>query len=225
MVVPDDGPGQTYRIYPNVRLGTNVQIGDFCIIGLPSAGKDDTEIETVIGDDAIIRSHTVIYAGNRIGCGFRTGHGVMLREANQIGDDVSIGSHSVIEHHVQIGNGVRVHSQAFIPEYTTLEDGCWIGPRVVFTNVFHPLCSKAKTCSKGATVRSGAKIGANVTVLPDLEIGEYALVGAGAVVVANVPAYVVVVGHPAKVIKRVTDLTCPYSLIDHPYTLEVAKSP
>jgi acetyltransferase-like isoleucine patch superfamily enzyme len=147
----------------------------------------------------------------------------MLREANQIGDDVSIGSHSVIEHHVQIGNGVRVHSQAFIPEYTTLEDGCWIGPRVVFTNVFHPLCPKAKTCSKGTTVRSGAKIGANATIMPDLEIGENALVGAGAVVVENVPNYAVVVGNPARVIKRVTDLTCRYNLIDHPYTFEVGE--
>jgi len=56
----------------------------------------------VIGDGAVIRSHTVIYAGNRIGRGFQTGHGVMIRESNTIGDEVSIGTGSVIEHHVVI---------------------------------------------------------------------------------------------------------------------------
>lgn len=218
MVVPESGQKPTYRVYSNVHLGSNVQIGDFCIIGLRSAGQEAGEVVTVIGDDAIIRSHTVIYAGNKIGRGFQTGHGAMLREDSLIGDNVSIGSHSVIEHHVSIGNGVRIHSQAFIPEYTILEDGCWIGPRVAFTNVFHPLCPKAKVCLKGAIVRKGAKMGANATILPDLEIGENAFVGAGAVVIENVPAGAVVVGNPARVIKGVTDLTCAYGLVGHPYS-------
>lgn len=218
MVTQERDPARTCRIYPDVKLGTNVVIEDFCIIGQPAARQMKEEAETVIGDGALIRSHTVIYAGNKIGRGFQTGHGAMLREANQIGDDCSIGSHSVIEHHVQIGNRVRIHSQVFIPEYTILEDECWIGPRAVLTNALHPLCAKVKACLKGATVRRGAKIGANATIMPDLEIGEYSLVGAGAVVVNNVPAYVVVAGNPARVIKQVDDLTCPYDLIDHPYS-------
>ncbi|MCJ7563469.1 MAG: transferase [Candidatus Aminicenantes bacterium] len=211
------------RIYPRVRLGDKSQIGDFCVIGLPAGGHQPGEVETIIGDDAIIRSHTVIYAGNRIGSGFRAGHGVLIREDNQIGHNCSIGSHTVIEHHLQIGNGVRIHSQAFVPEFTILEDGCWIGPNVVFTNAYHPLCPKVKQCLKGATVKRGAKVGANATILPDLEIGEFALVGAGAVVIGNVPAYSVVAGNPAKVVKKIADLTCPYDLIDHPYPMKPEK--
>jgi len=197
----------TYKVYSNVKLGENVQIGDFVIIGMPPRGKADGELPTVIGDNAVIRSHTVIYAGNVIGNGFQTGHGVLIREENEIGDNVSIGSHSVIEHHVKIGNGVRVHSQAFVPEFSVLEDGCWIGPNVVLTNARYPLSPEAKKTLKGPIIRSGAKIGANATILPGVVIGVNALVGAGAVVVEDVPDGKVVVGNPARVVKDVSEIT------------------
>ena len=117
----------TYHIYPNVHLGLDSVIEDFCIIGVPPRGKKEGELRTIIGEKAQIRSHTVIYAGNQIGRGFEAGNKVNVREENTIGDNVSIGTLSVIEHHVEIGNNVRVHSQVFIPEYSVLEEGCWIG--------------------------------------------------------------------------------------------------
>lgn len=160
----------------------------------------------MIGDNALIRSHTVIYGGNVIGDNFQTGHGVLIREENRIGDNVSIGSHSVVEHHVRIGNGVRTHSQVFVPEFTVLEDGCWIGPNVVLTNARYPLSKGAKGSLKGPTIRSRAKIGANATVLPGIVVGANALVGAGAVVVKDVPEGKVVAGNPAKIIKDVAAL-------------------
>jgi len=141
----------------------------------------------------------------------------MIRELNEIGDDVSVGTATVIEHHVKIGNRVRIHSQAFIPEFTVLEDECWIGPNVVITNALHPLCPKAKECLRGPRIHRGAKVGANATLLPDIDIGEFSLIGAGAVVVKDVPPYKVVAGNPAKVIKDVRELECPYGLIDKPY--------
>lgn len=207
----------TARIYPNVRLGDNVEIGEFAIVGVPPRGRAEGELVTVIGDGAIIRSHTVIYAGNTIGQRFQTGHHAMIREENSIGDDVSVGTGSVVEHHVQIGNRVRIHSQAFVPEYSVLEDGAWIGPNAVLTNVPHPLCPRAKECIKGPTIRRGAKIGANATILPFLVVGEDALVGAGSVVAEDVPDRSVVAGNPARVIKRLEQLTCPVKLIDTPY--------
>ncbi|MCD6291083.1 MAG: transferase [Anaerolineae bacterium] len=208
------------RILPGVQIGENAEVDDFVIIGRPPSRHQPGDLPTSIGADAVIRSHTVIYAGNRIGQHFQTGHGVMIREHNIIGDNVSVGTGSVVEHHVIIGNNVRIHSQAFIPEYSVLEDGCWIGPNVVLTNALHPLCPKAKACLKGATIRRGAKIGANATLLPDITIGEGALVGAGAVVTKDVPPYTVVAGNPARIIKRVEELTCPYHLIDHPYGIQ-----
>jgi acetyltransferase-like isoleucine patch superfamily enzyme len=194
------------KIHPNVQLGETTQIGDYAIVGEPPRGKQPGEVRTVIGSNAVIRSHSIIYAGNVIGDNFQTGHGVMIRENNQIGDNVSVGTHSIVEHHVTIGNGVRLHSNVFVPEYSVLEDGCWLGPNVVVTNAKYPRSPNVKESLKGVVVQRNAKIGANTTLLPGVTIGENALVGAGSVVVDDVPPGAVAVGNPARVIKRVEDL-------------------
>jgi acetyltransferase-like isoleucine patch superfamily enzyme len=194
-------------VHPNVHLGANHQIGEFVIIGVPPRNLGPGELETWIGPDVILRSHTIIYAGNQIGSRFQTGHSVILRELNEVGDDVSIGTQSVIEHHVKIGNRVRIHSGVFIPEYSILDDDTWVGPRVVFTNAMYPLSPGAKSDLKGPHLMPGAKIGANATLLPGVLIGRNALVGAGAVVVNNVPDGKVVAGNPARIIKDVSELS------------------
>ncbi|MBM4432072.1 MAG: N-acetyltransferase, partial [Chloroflexi bacterium] len=144
--------------------------------------------------------------GNVIGANFQTGHGVMIRELNEIGDNVSVGTHSIVEHHVRIGNNVHIHSNAFIPEYSVLEDSVWVGPNVVFTNALYPLSPNAKANLKGPHLLPGAKIGANATLLPGIVIGHNALVGAGAVVVRDVPDGKVVAGNPARIVNDVTNL-------------------
>jgi acetyltransferase-like isoleucine patch superfamily enzyme len=166
------------------------------------------ELKTVLGSEALLRSHTVIYAGNVIGTGFQTGNKVNIRELNRIGDNVSVGTLSVIEHHVEIGNNVRIHSQVFIPEFSILENDSWIGPNVVLTNAKYPLSLGVKESLKGPLIKRGAKIGANATILPGVVIGESALVGAGSVVVKDVPDGVVVAGNPARIIRQLSDL--PY---------------
>lgn len=190
----------TAIVFPGVRLGQNVVVEDFCIIGCPGSTWDGEE--TVIQDDSVIRAHTIIYAGNRIGRGFQTGNKANIRECNTIGDGVSIGTLTVVEHHVVIGNGVRVHSQAFVPEHTVLDDDCWIGPNVVLTNARFPLSPGVKETLEGPTVREGALIGANATVLPGIEVGGRCLVGAGSVVTKDVPPGMIVAGNPARVIRE-----------------------
>ena len=123
-----DGLMKTFRIYENVELGAGSVVEDYCILGAPPRGARDGELPTSLGDGALVRSHTVIYAGNVIGRNFQTGNKVNIRESNRIGDNVSIGTLSVIEHHVEIGHNVRIHTQVFIPEYSVLEEGCWIVP-------------------------------------------------------------------------------------------------
>ena len=194
-------------IHPNVDLGTDAHIGEYVIIGVPPAGATTGELETRIGAGATIRSHSVIYAGNRIGARFSTGHGVMIRELNTIGDDVSVGTHSVIEHHVTLGDGVRIHSNVFIPEFSIIEQGAWVGPNVVMTNAKYPRGRDVKRDLKGPRLMPGAKIGANATLLPGVTIGRGALIGAGSVVVGDVPDGKVAVGNPARVIKDATDLS------------------
>ena len=208
----------TYRIYPNVSFGPDHVIGDFCVVGHPPRGAEPGELPTVIGRGTTIRSHSVIYAGNSIGDHFQTGHFVMLREHNTIGDNVSIGTGTVVEHHVEIQDHVRIHSNAFIPEFTAIEEGAWIGPNVVATNTFHPTCPKAKECMRGPRIKRGAKIGANVTLLPWITIGEGAVIGAGAVVVDDVPDGKVVVGPAGQQIKDMADMWCRSGLRKHPYT-------
>lgn len=192
----------TAIIHPGVKLGKNVVIEDFCIIGTPPRGAKPGELETVIGDDAVIRSHTVIYAGNRIGSKFQTGNKVNIRELNEIGDNVSIGTLSVVEHHVKIGNKVRIHTQVFVPEYCVLEEGCWLGPNAVLTNAKYPNQPDTKDTLEGVTVKRGAVVGANATILPGIVLGEESLTGAGSVVAANVERGMIVAGNPAKALRR-----------------------
>lgn len=197
----------SYIIHPNVDLGEDHQIEEYVILGIPPRGSKPGDLVTRIGRGAFIRSHSVVYAGNHIGANFQTGHSVMIRELNEMGDDVSIGSHSVIEHHLQVGNRVRIHSNVFVPEYSIIEDDAWIGPNVVFTNALYPTSREAKANLKGPHLMRGAKIGANSTLLPGVVIGRNALVGAGAVVVRDVPDGKVVVGNPARIVKDISELS------------------
>jgi acetyltransferase-like isoleucine patch superfamily enzyme len=202
------GDHREFKVYQNVELGAGARIEAYCILGVPPRGKADGELQTLIGEQAVIRSHSVIYAGNIIGKNFQTGNKVNIRELNEIGDDVSIGTLSVIEHHVRLGNGVRIHTQVFIPEYSLLEEGCWLGPNVVLTNAKYPVSRGVKESLKGPIIKRRAKIGANSTILPGVVIGENALIGAGTVVCHDVPAGAVVVGNPGRVINHISKL--PY---------------
>lgn len=191
------------KIYPNVLLGKNVIIEEFCVVGKPPRGAKDGELKTIIGDNSIIRSGTVIYAGNTIGNNFNTGHNVVIREENTIGDNVSVGTLSCIEHHIKIENDVRLHSQVFIPEFTILKQKSWIGPNVVITNAKYPQGEGVYEKLKGATIEEGAIIGANATTLPGVRIGKNALVGSGSLVSNDVQEKNVVVGNPARVINNI----------------------
>lgn len=196
------------RIHPTaivealVQLPPDAEVGPQAWLGCGPEGAKPT----TFGPGAKIRSHTVIYWGNRIGARFATGHGALVREENEIGNDVSIGSHSVVEHHVRIADRVRLHTGVFVPEFSVLEEGAWLGPHCVVTNARYPLSPRAKETLQGCHIGPRAKIGANVTLLPGVRIGADALIGAGSVVTKDVPAGEVWAGVPARRVSRIADI-------------------
>jgi acetyltransferase-like isoleucine patch superfamily enzyme len=208
------------QIYDNVHIGKGATIMAPCIIGLPPVGRTDGELPTRIGDGAVIRPFTTIYAGTTIGNGLQTGQGASIREDNIIGNDVSVGTHAVLEIRNRIGNGSRIHSGCFL-EDVKIGQHVFVGPNVVFTDDPHPMkCPHYLECAGGATVEDFAKIGANTTVLPAIRIGKHALIGGGTVLVQDVRERTVVVGNPGKEVGSVDDLTCPPGFFTRPYVWE-----
>ncbi|NDV20652.1 transferase [Pseudodesulfovibrio sp. JC047] len=188
-------------VHESVIFEGSATVEAWCIVGAPSVGND-TPPTTVIGDGAVLRSHTVVYAGSVIGKNFVTGNKANIREACCIGDNVSVGTMAVVEHHVSLGHGVRLHSQSFVPEYCVLEDGVWLGPNAVLTNTRYPLSPEATTSPTPVRLCQGAIVGANATILPGVVVGRDSLVGAGSVVVEDVAEGTVVAGNPARFINE-----------------------
>ncbi len=151
----------------------------------------------IIGKNPLIRSNSIVYNDVDIGDNFRTGHGVTIREKTTIGDNVLIGTNSVVEGHCSIGNNVSIQSNVYIPTNTIIEDLVFIGPCACFTNDKYPI--RIDFDLKGPVIKKGASIGANSTFLSNIEIGEGAMVAAGAIVTMDVPDYFLAIGAPARI--------------------------
>lgn len=179
-----------------------------------------------LGEHACIRSGSVIYAGSSIGAHFQTGHHVIIREENRIGDHVSVWSHSTVDYGCSIGNHVKIHTGVYVAQFTTIEDEVFIAPGVIIANDPHPGCPRSHDCMRGPTIKKGAQIGVNVTLLPFIIIGENALIGAGSVVTHDIPSCAVAYGNPARIVGTVDDLSCIVDppLVAHPYPQPVPHS-
>jgi len=208
----------TALIAPNVELGNGTVVGEYAILGRAPRGKADGELRLVIGPGSVIRPFTTIYAGTTIGARLQTGQGASIREDNVIGDDVSVGTQAALEFGNRLGSRIRVHTGCFL-ELVTIEDDVFLGPHVVFTDDPHPMCPAYLDCVRGATVRRRARIGGNATILPGVQIGEDALVGAGSVVRKDVAARSVVAGNPAKELRDdIAKLECFAGIFPHAYS-------
>ena len=147
----------------------------------------------------------IVYDGNTVHKSVEFGHLVLIRGPGTIiGSGCRIGSYTEIAHNVQISSGVQIHSKCFIPELTIIEDEAWLGPCVTLVNDPYPQTGGKHR--KGVTIRRGAIIGANATIMAGVTIGEKAIVGAGAVVTKDVPPEHVVAGNPAVWRKSTSDL-------------------
>ena len=148
----------------------------------------------------------VIDEGAQIGDGTNIWHFTHIMPTAVIGTNCNIGQNVFIDNGVIIGNGVKIQNNVSVYNGVVCEDEVFIGPSVVFTNVINPRSAiERKNEFKKTMVRKGASIGANATIVCGNEIGQYAMIGAGAVVTKNVKPYALVVGNPAKQIGWVSE--------------------
>jgi UDP-2-acetamido-3-amino-2,3-dideoxy-glucuronate N-acetyltransferase len=153
-----------------------------------------------------IHPTSVIDNGAIIGEGTRVWHFCHLMPESRVGKNCVLGQNVFVDNNVVIGNRVKVQNNVSIFNGVHLEDDVFLGPSMVFTNVINPRSFiERKNEFKKTIVRKGATIGANATILCGVEIGSYAMIGAGTMVVKNVSPYALVVGNPAQQIGWVSE--------------------
>jgi acetyltransferase-like isoleucine patch superfamily enzyme len=138
-----------------------------------------------------------------IGEGTKVWQFVVILKGAKIGRDCNICAQTLIEGDVIVGDRVTVKSGVQLWDGTRLENDVFIGPNVTFTNDIYPRSKEYPESFSGITIKKGASIGANATLLPGVTIGENAIVGAGAVVTQDLPPKAVVVGNPAQIIRYI----------------------
>src|SRR5262249_17233108 len=136
----------------------------------------------------------------KIGEGTTIWHVSHILKNSQIGKNCRIGQNVLVGPNVTIGNTVKIQNNVSVYEGVTLEDGVFCGPSMVFTNVFNPRSEIRRMDELRPTlVRRGATLGANCTIVCGITVGQYAFIGAGAVVTKNVPDFALVVGNPGRI--------------------------
>ncbi len=153
-----------------------------------------------------IHSSAIIDAGASIGEGTRIWHFCHVMPGAVIGQNCILGQNVFIDNNVSIGNGVKIQNNVSVYNGVKIEEDVFIGPSVVFTNVINPRSFiERKNEFKNTLVKRGASIGANATIICGITIGEYAMIGAGAMVTKDVEAYALVVGNPGRQVGKVDE--------------------
>jgi acetyltransferase-like isoleucine patch superfamily enzyme len=201
---------ETAIVYPGTIVGDGCKILDYAVVGKQpvlsprSTARREDLPPAELGPGTIVSTGAIVFAGTRIGARVIVGDQSCVRERVTIDDDVVIGRGSLVENDTTIGALTRIQADAYITAYSTLEDDVFIAPCVVTTNDnFMGRTEKRHELIKGPTIRRGARVGGGAILCPGVEIGEEAFVGAGAVVIGDVPPRVVVVGNPARVLRDV----------------------
>ncbi len=149
--------------------------------------------------DYFVHESSFVDAGARIGRGTKVWHFCHVMPGAVIGERCNLGQNVVVMPGTRVGNNVKIQNNVSIYEGVTLEDDVFCGPSCVFTNVLNPRSHVSRKHEYRPTlVRRGSSIGANATILCGVTLGEYAFIGAGAVVTSDVPAYALMVGVPAR---------------------------
>src|SRR6478672_6756697 len=203
---------ETAIVYPGTVLGDGCRVLDYAVVGKqPTLGPRTTAKQEdlpplELGPGTIVSTGAIVFAGSRIGARVIVGDQACVRERCTVGDDVVIGRGSLVENDATVGARTKIQAMAYITAYATLEEDVFIAPCVQTSNDnFMGRTEQRHALVKGPTIRRGARVGGGAVLCPGVEIGEEAFVGAGAVVVRDVPPRVVVVGNPARVLRDVPE--------------------
>lgn len=199
-------------LYGNVTVQDSTYIGANCIIGYQRRQDlkqliKDKSIEnsvsgtSIIGKKCIIRPGTVIYADSTLGDEVELGHNVILREGVSVGNRSLIGTNVVVDGNTIIGKGVSIQTGSYICKKSLIEDFVFLGPYCVLTNDRYVMRLEVEL--EGPTIKKGASIGGNSTIMPGVSVGKGSVVGAQAVVTESIADNSICVGVPARIAKNV----------------------
>ena len=203
------------KIFGKALIKFGTYIGDNCIIGHPQRNhlkeiialkKSITDFESpevIIKKKCTIRAGTIIYSEVSIGNNCQTGHNTMIREKTTISDNTLIGTNCVIEGNVSIGSNVSIQSGVYIPLFSTIGNNVFMGPFSKLTNDKYMMRKEFNLI--GPSIEDNVSLGANSIIFPGVKIRYGTIVGAGAVVTKDTKEKDIVIGNPAKLLKKVPD--------------------
>ena len=211
--LPDDVVlGGNVVIHDGTALGAGVSVQDGAVLGKPPAfgarSKADRSASLpplVIGEGAVVCAGAVVVAGAAIGAGVVIGDQVYVRERSAIGRESVVGRGCSIENDVVIGARARIQTGSYITAFTEIEDDVFVAPMVVTANDKTAGRRGPGVPLRGPRLRRACRVGAGAVVLPGVEVGEEAFVGAGAVVTRDVASRSLVVGSPARHVREVDE--------------------
>lgn len=175
------------------EIGSHAQIDPGVVLGYRYPGDSQP---TRIGDYAIIRSGSIIYADTAIGHRFQCGHQVLIRAEVSIGHRCVVHHKCTLEGRLRIGHGVKIMAHVYLPSTTVIGNMVFIGPGTTFLNDRLPMRRSAPV--QGAIIEDHVTIGGGVTICPGVTIGRGSFIGAGSVVNKDVPPYTLALGVPAR---------------------------
>jgi acetyltransferase-like isoleucine patch superfamily enzyme len=212
VVVPEDASiGAHVVIHPGTTLGAGVVVQDHAVLGKPPAYGSRSKSRSadlpplVVGDGAVVCVGAVICAGAALGPGVVVGDQSFVRERAAVGRDSMIGRGCSVENDVVIGARVRIQTGAYITGFSTLEDDVFVAPCVMTTNDNTAGRRGPGVPLRGPVLRRACRVGGGAVLLPGVEIGSEAFVGAGSVVTRDVAPRSLVVGSPARHVREVSE--------------------
>jgi acetyltransferase-like isoleucine patch superfamily enzyme len=203
--------GGNVVIHAGTVIGEGVRLQDGAVIGKPvalgpqSTASREAPPPATLGELATVCAGAVVVAGARIGARAVIGDQAHVRERASVGEGSVVGRGSAVDNDVTIGARVRIQTGCYLTAYSTIEDDVFVAPGVTTTNDDTMTRHGPGHALRGAVLRRASRIGGGVVLAPGVEVGEEAYIAAGAVVVADVPPRAVMMGVPARQVRKVAD--------------------